>query len=123
MNIIETLIPGIFPFICFFGFLFVGVQLLFFPPKKIDSLYGYRTPRSMKNQENWDFAQKMAARTMIIFAFIFLFVQSVLTYILDHYLHWFEEIIPFQVALLIISIFPLLLYCEARLIRFENQKS
>ena len=28
-------------------------------------IYGYRTPRSMKNQENWDFAQKFATREML----------------------------------------------------------
>ena len=28
------------------------------PPKKINGFYGYRTSRSMKNQETWDFAQR-----------------------------------------------------------------
>ena len=27
------------------------------PPKKINGIYGYRTSRSMKNQDTWDFAQ------------------------------------------------------------------
>ncbi len=27
-------------------------------------IYGYRTKRSMKNHENWDFAQRFAAREM-----------------------------------------------------------
>ncbi|MBR5055840.1 MAG: SdpI family protein [Bacteroidales bacterium] len=36
----------------------VGFGLLFMknPPKSINSLYGYRTRRSTKNQETWDFA-------------------------------------------------------------------
>lgn len=42
-----------------------GAILRFFPPKKINSFYGYRTPRSMKNQENWDFAQKYAGQLML----------------------------------------------------------
>ena len=36
----------------------VGFGLLFMknPPKSINSLYGYRTKRSMRNQDTWDFA-------------------------------------------------------------------
>lgn len=34
-----------------------GVHLTARPPKKISCLYGYRTARSMKNQETWNFAQ------------------------------------------------------------------
>ena len=28
------------------------------PPKKVNGFYGYRTSRSMKNQDTWDFAQR-----------------------------------------------------------------
>lgn len=31
------------------------------PPKRINSLYGYRTRASMATQERWDFAQKASA--------------------------------------------------------------
>lgn len=46
-------------------FLFAGFIVLKFPPKKINSLYGYRTNSSMKNQERWDFSQKYSAIEMI----------------------------------------------------------
>ncbi len=36
-----------------------------FPPKKINSIYGYRTARSMKSQENWDIAQRYSQRLML----------------------------------------------------------
>jgi len=36
-----------------------------FPPKKINSIYGYRTASSMKNQLRWDFAQLYASKQMI----------------------------------------------------------
>ncbi|WP_458629321.1 SdpI family protein [Winogradskyella sp. PC D3.3] len=36
-----------------------------FPPKKINSIYGYRTASSMKNQQRWDFAQLYASKQMI----------------------------------------------------------
>ena len=45
---------------------FLAGWILFqYPPKKINSLYGYRTTRSMKNQEIWDYAQKKSAKEMM----------------------------------------------------------
>ena len=46
-------------------FMLAGFIMLKFPPKKINSLYGYRTNSSMKNQERWDFSQKYSAIEMI----------------------------------------------------------
>jgi len=42
-----------------------GLVQLIFPPKKINNLYGYRTPRSMKNIEIWNFAQRLSSKLMI----------------------------------------------------------
>lgn len=46
-------------------FMLAGIVMLYFPPKKINSLYGYRTPSSMKSQERWSFAQEYSAKEMI----------------------------------------------------------
>ena len=35
-----------------------GLMLLKKPPSKVNGLVGYRTSRSMKNQDTWDFAQR-----------------------------------------------------------------
>jgi len=35
----------------------VGRMMMVNPPKTINRVFGYRTSRSMKNQETWDFAQ------------------------------------------------------------------
>ncbi|MBZ9688959.1 SdpI family protein [Clostridium estertheticum] len=35
-----------------------GLVLRFKPPSKINSFYGYRTTRSIKSQEAWDYAQR-----------------------------------------------------------------
>ena len=54
--------------ITFFGglvFMLAGFVQFQFPPKKINSLYGYRTNSSMKNQERWDFAQKFSAKELM----------------------------------------------------------
>ena len=39
------------------GVLFL-ISIIFwkFPPKKVNNLYGYRTPKAMQNQQIWDFA-------------------------------------------------------------------
>ncbi|WP_397445079.1 SdpI family protein [Polaribacter sp. R77954] len=39
------------------GVLFL-ISVIFwkFPPKKINNIYGYRTPKAMQNQQIWDFA-------------------------------------------------------------------
>lgn len=42
-----------------------------FSPKKINSLYGYRTRRSMASQEAWDFAQPYSVREMIKYMVIY----------------------------------------------------
>ena len=39
---------------------FFGRKFLVDPPKTINGGYGYRTSRSMKNQQTWDFAQVRA---------------------------------------------------------------
>lgn len=61
--------------LCGFIFLVAGFIFLKYPPKKINSLYGYRTPRSMKSQERWDFAQDYSAKEMMNLGF-FLAISS-----------------------------------------------
>ncbi len=45
-----------------------------FPPRSINSLYGYRTPRSRKDQDSWDHAQKLSNRYMFRLALLFLVI-------------------------------------------------
>jgi uncharacterized membrane protein len=52
-------------FIVGFVFALAAIITLKFPPKKINSIYGYRTSRSMKNQENWDLAQRFSSQLML----------------------------------------------------------
>jgi|SRR6218665_2089003 len=58
------------PNIIDFVIIIAGLIQLIFPPKKINSLYGYRTPRSMKNIEVWNFAQRLSSKLMISFGAI-----------------------------------------------------
>lgn len=45
--------------------LLAGFIMNIFPPKKINDFYGYRSRRSKKNLENWQFAQTFSSKTMI----------------------------------------------------------
>ena len=43
-----------------------GLLMTKYPPKTINSLYGYRTKQSMSTQEKWDFAQVYSAKRLLI---------------------------------------------------------
>lgn len=61
--------PGILPCLVInFAFLIGGGVMWLFPPKKINGIYGYRTSKSMKNQTNWNFAQRYAGKKMVQFS-------------------------------------------------------
>ena len=55
-----------------------------FPPKKVNALYGYRTKRSMKNQTNWDFAQKSSLNISLVFSAIIFLFQISLSFLLEN---------------------------------------
>lgn len=57
--LIHSFISGII-------FIIISLFTLFYPPKKINWYYGYRTDLSMKNQESWSFAQKYSSIQLII---------------------------------------------------------
>ncbi len=61
------------------GALFLGASLMMkiWPPKKINSFYGYRTPRSMKNQLAWDDANAFSADLLMWSGISTLFAQLI----------------------------------------------
>jgi uncharacterized membrane protein len=54
----------------------VGVVFWMYPPKKINEFYGYRTTRSRKSKEAWNFAQRYSAKLMTIFGLAALIVAA-----------------------------------------------
>jgi uncharacterized membrane protein len=44
--------------------LITGGLMMKFPPGKMNSFYGYRTPRSMRNPETWQEANRYSAKVM-----------------------------------------------------------
>lgn len=57
-------------------FMVAGIILKKFPPRQINALYGYRTNRSMKSQERWNFAQTYSASEMIKLGCLLLLTSS-----------------------------------------------
>ncbi len=55
---ILTLLTGIV-------FVIAGWILKKFPPRKINLMYGYWTPLSMKNQESWEAGNRYSAKMML----------------------------------------------------------
>lgn len=47
---------------------FLSIVFNYFPPKKINRFYGYRTHKSMLNQDIWDFANGVFNKTLISYA-------------------------------------------------------
>lgn len=89
--------------------LLVALILKFFPPKKINSFYGYRTQRSKQNIKNWKIANNYSANLLIIIS-IFLIIVSIFfdTLALKH-----SKII--QSVLLVISIILMIILTENKI--------
>lgn len=75
------MITGLFAFttIISLSYLIIGVLLIKYPPKNINSIIGYRTKKSSKNQEMWDFAQKLSGKIFRIMGIVnFVVVSSII---------------------------------------------
>lgn len=59
MHTLQLILPGLIVML-------LGSIFRFFPPKKINSWYGYRTPRSMRNQDTWNVANQFSSWLMIV---------------------------------------------------------
>lgn len=79
---------------------------------------GYRTPRSMKNQQNWDFAQQLSGKFLLILGGIFL-INNLLFYFSIFQSTYFSLS---EIILLGGGLFVLILYVEIRLYRFDKQQ-
>lgn len=81
------------------------------PPKSINSFYGYRTARSMKNRQTWDFAHRVCGKIWLRAGIILLLVSLVVMLLARS---WSEERIELccllvtvlQLVVLVGSILP-----------------
>ncbi|NNE93783.1 MAG: SdpI family protein [Verrucomicrobiales bacterium] len=67
------------------GPLLLVIALLFlrFPPRDINWMYGYRTARSMKSQEAWEFANRLSARALVWISVGITLIQALLMVFLN----------------------------------------
>lgn len=49
---------------------FISVIFYFFPPKKINGLYGYRTNKTIQNDAIWQYANTYFSKQLIVYAAI-----------------------------------------------------
>lgn len=88
----------------------VGYLMYKYPPKKINFFIGYRTYKSMKNKEIWEFSNKYCGKLLIIIGIIMLVITSLIFMINYLKLIEFTEnilsmLILCEVMMLVISIF------------------
>jgi uncharacterized membrane protein len=57
--------------------LLIALITKYYPPKKINNLYGYRTKRSMMNKDTWDFANSYSTQILIISGMFTTLVQLI----------------------------------------------
>jgi hypothetical protein len=74
----------------------------------------------MKNQSNWDFAQKLGGKFMLIFGFIIFLIQITVGYFISRYTRDQSIVLPIQGAILVLLPVIMLLVCEKQLENFEK---
>lgn len=88
-----------------------GLILFMFPPNKVNSIYGYRTPSSMKNDSTFKFANKYSSKLLMLFTL----VSFLICLIADNLLHL--KYLNF----LILPVFGLtILFTEIKLKKIHN---
>ncbi|WP_348647865.1 SdpI family protein [Arenibacter sp. F20364] len=93
------------------GMLFMVFAWYFntYPPKSINFIYGYRTRKSMRNQETWDFANGIGAKMMFYVGLSTLIVGTA-GYVISA--KWAMGI---SIFFLVIAVFVGIFWCERQL--------
>lgn len=109
----------------------IPVAMVFFgllwrksPPREINELYGYRTPRSKQSQEAWDFAHAYHARVWLYSGLALLVLTAVALALLankENYLTYFTVIMAVQIAVMLGSLAPTELALKKRFGRKRDE--
>lgn len=88
-----------------------GFLLKYKTPKEINSVVGYRTPRSQKNIETWMFANKYCGKLWIRLGLIVLILSAIIQILFIYSSYEYFGIVAMyieavQVAVIVISIIP-----------------
>ena len=96
-----------------------GLYLIFNPPRKINSLFGYHSENASRNQANWDYANKLAGQLMFIIANISFVLALASVYFLQNKVP-IDGLWAICICLLCFSYVPLLPIVEIKLSKFEE---
>lgn len=101
------------PFLYLLVFFLISLMYYVFPPKKINSFYGFRTFRSKENLTNWNFANNLASRCLLAFS-----VFNILAFFIIRYFNGnLESIIVISIILELVIV---LLYVNYKLKKIKN---
>jgi len=82
---------------------FLSIIFYYFPPKKINSIYGYRTYRTIQNNDVWTFANKLFGVTLLKYSGISFIAALILTFINEALMNsWFS--MAFMIFTLLVAI-------------------
>ncbi|AEB22970.1 MULTISPECIES: SdpI family protein [Bacillus] len=84
-----------------------GILVTLFPPKSINSLYGYRTKRSMADEFQWKEGNRFSALLMILFGLLMAaagFAGSLLIQLTQPYSLTVQAVLLIAISALIIAL-------------------
>ncbi|WP_416655854.1 SdpI family protein [Bacillus amyloliquefaciens] len=84
-----------------------GILVTLFPPKSINSLYGYRTKRSMADESQWREGNRFSALLMILFGLLMAaagFAGSMLIQLTQPYSLIVQAVLLIAISALIIAL-------------------
>src|SRR5690625_4031636 len=103
-------------FITGLGALIASLILKSTSPQNVNRVYGYRTKRSKKNQKLWDFAQKYSAKVLTITAILNIVIGLILMIFVKYSNEYY---LFFELGWIVISILPVFLLTERKLMEME----
>jgi uncharacterized membrane protein len=99
--------------------LVAGCIQYFFPPKKINGLYGYRTAKSMQSERHWKIAQVFSAKQLILLGTILLLLSPI-----GYFLTLKEEqLVFFFMTIMIIGVVVMLIRTERFLKNIPDEEN
>jgi len=84
--------------------LIIALLGYFYTPKSIGA-FGYKSPRSMKNEETWRFANNLARKLFLYNVFIFLIIE-ILLFVYFYKEDYFEA---YSISFLILTILSIII--------------
>jgi uncharacterized membrane protein len=90
------------------------------PPKKINHFYGYKTKRSMKNMETWNFAHKYIGKLMFKLGIVLIIFSTIVMFLVFNLSD--KEIIYYGILInllqVLMLIFPIFMTEKALIEKF-----